>query len=135
MVHFFYPVSTEMISPNAKVDGGELTQMSALDEERQRHELGLSMCQCKLLPDARENNSFPSHLCTTLLPFPLSLIYPLWLFQKTRTFIGPWANNCLKVQFSSVQLLSRVRLFATPWIAAHQASLSQVCIWVKPLVC
>ena len=28
------------------------------------------------------------------------------------------------VQFSSVQLLSRVRLFATSWIAAHQASLS-----------
>ena len=28
------------------------------------------------------------------------------------------------VQFSSVQLLSRVRLFATPWIAARQASLS-----------
>ena len=27
-------------------------------------------------------------------------------------------------QFSSVQLLSRVQLFATPWIAAHQASLS-----------
>ena len=27
-------------------------------------------------------------------------------------------------ELSSVQLLSRVRLFATPWIAAHQASLS-----------
>ena len=27
-------------------------------------------------------------------------------------------------KFSSVQSLSRVRLFATPWIAAHQASLS-----------
>ena len=27
-------------------------------------------------------------------------------------------------QFSSLQSLSRVRLFATPWIAAHQASLS-----------
>ena len=27
-------------------------------------------------------------------------------------------------QFSSVQLLSRVRLFETPWTAAHQASLS-----------
>ena len=26
--------------------------------------------------------------------------------------------------FSSVQSLSRVRLFATPWTAAHQASLS-----------
>ena len=28
------------------------------------------------------------------------------------------------IQFSSVQLLSRVKLFATPWIAARQASLS-----------
>ena len=28
------------------------------------------------------------------------------------------------VRFSSVQLLSHVQLFATPWIAAHQASLS-----------
>ena len=28
------------------------------------------------------------------------------------------------IQFSSVQSLSRVRLFATPWIAARQASLS-----------
>ena len=28
------------------------------------------------------------------------------------------------VQFSSLQLLSRVWLFATPWTAAHQASLS-----------
>ena len=31
---------------------------------------------------------------------------------------------CLSsVQFSSVQSLSRVRLFVTPWITAHQASL------------
>ena len=30
----------------------------------------------------------------------------------------------LEYQFSSVQSLSRVRLFATPWIAARQASLS-----------
>ena len=29
-----------------------------------------------------------------------------------------------KLQFSSVQSLSRVGLFATPWITAHQASLS-----------
>ena len=28
------------------------------------------------------------------------------------------------IQFSTVQLLSRVQLFATPWIAARQASLS-----------
>ena len=31
---------------------------------------------------------------------------------------------CSDLQFSSVQSLSRVRLFATPWIAARQASLS-----------
>ena len=30
----------------------------------------------------------------------------------------------LHLQFSSIQSLSRVWLFATPWIAAHQASLS-----------
>ena len=30
---------------------------------------------------------------------------------------------------SSVQLLSRVRLFATPWITAHQASLSIINSW------
>ena len=33
------------------------------------------------------------------------------------------------VQFSSVQSLSRVRLFATPWIAACQASLSITISW------
>ena len=33
------------------------------------------------------------------------------------------------VQFSSVQLLSCVRLFATPWTAAHQASLSITNSW------
>ena len=34
------------------------------------------------------------------------------------------ATVFMSVQFSSVQSLSRVRLFVTPWIAAHQASLS-----------
>ena len=33
------------------------------------------------------------------------------------------------IWFSSVQSLSRVRLFATPWIAAHQASLSTTNSW------
>ena len=35
----------------------------------------------------------------------------------------------LSVQFSSVQLLSRVQHFATPWIAARQASLSITNSW------
>ena len=34
--------------------------------------------------------------------------------------LTPWHSS---VHFSSVQSLSHVRLFATPWIAAHQASL------------
>ena len=35
----------------------------------------------------------------------------------------------LNYQFSSVQLLSRVRPFATPWISARQASLSITNTW------
>ena len=33
------------------------------------------------------------------------------------------------IQFSSVQLLSHVRLFVTPWTSAHQASLSITNSW------
>ena len=41
--------------------------------------------------------------------------------------------NCTSMlPFSSVQLLSRVRLFATPWIAARQASLSITNSWNSP---
>ena len=35
------------------------------------------------------------------------------------------------VQFSSVQSLSRVQLFATPWTVAHQASLSITNSWTS----
>ena len=35
-----------------------------------------------------------------------------------------WSIMGFLVQFISVQLLSHVRLFATPWITAHQTSLS-----------
>ena len=35
-------------------------------------------------------------------------------------------------QFTSVQSLSRVRLFVTPWTAAHQASLSITNSWSPP---
>ena len=40
------------------------------------------------------------------------------------SLITIFKNPFSSVQFSSVQLLSRVRFFATPWIAAHWASLS-----------
>ena len=37
---------------------------------------------------------------------------------------GLSSSHVLMLQFSSVQLLSHVQLFATPWTAARQASLS-----------
>ena len=40
---------------------------------------------------------------------------------------------CCTLQFSSVQSLSCVRLFATPWIATRQASLSITNSWSKAL--
>ena len=56
------------------------------------------------------------------------LKFIIWTILNTQ-FAGSLAySQCCEynhsVQFSSVQLLSRVRLFATPWIAARQASLS-----------
>ena len=43
--------------------------------------------------------------------------------------LAPWRKIYDKSQFSSVQSLSRVRLFATPWTAAHQVSLSITNPW------
>ena len=50
-------------------------------------------------------------------PFDLVLYHVSYLIWND--FSCPF-----NIQFSSVQSLSRVRLFATPWIAARQASLS-----------
>ena len=55
---------------------------------------------------------------------------PLEEEMATYSRILPWKNpwieepGGLQSQFSSVQSLSRVRLFATPWTATRQASLS-----------
>ena len=56
----------------------------------------------------------PTDICTSLQPIFYFLIYHFiyHLFSLS------------SVQFSSVRSLSHVGLFATPWIAAHQASLS-----------
>ena len=48
-----------------------------------------------------------------------------WDFPgKSRLELTLKRGICVSVQFSSVQSLSHVRLFATPWTAARQASLS-----------
>ena len=43
-------------------------------------------------------------------------------YSITRKYF--FSDNVIDEQFSSIQLLSHVRLFATPWTAALQASLS-----------
>ena len=45
------------------------------------------------------------------------------LFRRKNT------QSCFELQFSSVQSLSHVRLFVTPWTAAYQASLSITNSW------
>ena len=48
----------------------------------------------------------------------------LWYyFSKSRFYNTSWNITEILLQFSSVQLLSRVQLFVIPWIAACQASL------------
>ena len=46
------------------------------------------------------------------------------VFFKEPPYCSPWWLFHSHQAFSSVQSLSRVQLFASPWIAAHQASLS-----------
>ena len=57
--------------------------------------------------------------CITSWLFPVSL-----LFFRPPYFLRHSNIGISSVQFSSVQSLSRVLLFATPWTAARQASLS-----------
>ena len=51
-------------------------------------------------------------------------VSPLFTGGNLDFFQSTDLNSNKFIQFSSVQSLSRVQLFATPWIAAHQASLS-----------
>ena len=46
----------------------------------------------------------------------------LSIFLNINLRNGIWGSKYISVQFSSVQSLSHVQLFATPWTAAHQAS-------------
>ena len=67
---------------------------------------------------------------------------PLWESQflgRLKRSLGSLRSRkrsgTLKAEISSVQLLSRVQLFATPWIAACQASLSIITPGVHPNSC
>ena len=67
------------------------------------------------------------HAKQSVLIQPELCIFLLWMFYNLSLLssLGRARNLILiSVQFSSIQLLSCVRLFVTPWTAAHQASLS-----------
>ena len=62
---------------------------------------------------------------------PLSILYISsrknlywWICYCISSFYCLWCPSLIHYRFSSVQSLNRVWLFATPWIAALQASLS-----------
>ena len=58
-----------------------------------------------------------------------------WCLVQSHYTDSPFLMHChlaRAVQFSSVQSLSRVRLSATPWTSARQASLSITNFWSLP---
>ena len=73
----------------------------------------------------------PWHACTVdaqcCVSFRCTTKWFICSFFFRFSYAYPHAS--LVAQFSSVQSLSRVWLFATPWIAAHQASLSITNSW------
>ena len=84
----------------------------------------------------REATGPLASLLICFFPLPLSLPYVNWASQECclfyqRSSLQSWTFLCsisvgffLPYLFSSVQSLSCVRLFVTPWTAARQASLS-----------
>ena len=80
-----------------------------------------------LLKSHKHNRSKCQIVCRTvlvnLIGFYISLGY-IYVTEKPLTNLVKWTGELLLPSVSSVQSLSRVWLFETPWIAAHQASLS-----------
>ena len=71
----------------------------------------------------------PAECLINILPLHLlgSHTIPMLLMRKQ-----PLRSLITYLRFSSVQSLSPVRLFATPWTTAHQASLSITNSWSPP---
>ena len=65
-------------------------------------------------------------LCFLIFPNPLHMLMRMnYYFHRTTKRLHAFTLY----QYSSVQSLSHVRLFVTPWIAAHQPSLSITKSW------
>ena len=68
---------------------------------------------------------------TSRMVNPVQKIFS-WLFPNTTV---ESLSMQASLQFSSVQSLSHVQLFVTPWITAHQVSLSITNSWSLPNSC
>ena len=64
------------------------------------------------------------HFCSICTSISYTTSSASWEQELSPSFLFPIASMITSPWFSSVQSLSRVQLFATPWITAHQASLS-----------
>ena len=87
---------------------------------------------CEMLPCLKMAPAWMLESCV-LVMWELLSIY--LLIHKMEMIAFSCRAHRTVVQFSSVQSLSCVRLFATPWIAARQASLSITNSWssLKPM--
>ena len=62
--------------------------------------------------------------CSLLVSIFVEYLFPPFSFSLCAFLKLTWVPGRQSIQFSSVQSFSCVQLFATPWIAARQASLS-----------
>ena len=85
------------------------------------HRASLPSGQSAMFPiSSGQGTNAQPHLCSfSCVTFPIPLPPPTTIHQR-----GSTCEFLLSFLFSSVQSLSHVRLFATPWIATRQASLS-----------
>ena len=80
-------------------------------------------CRITLLFLPKKQNKYFENLGLFLEnPLTLGPLFACLNFKATVSCCH--LDSSTKIQFSSVQLLSHVQLFATPWTAARQASLS-----------
>ena len=82
----------------------------------------------KMLTSLRAENSVCVCVCTQVCVFHLlNRLFPIWwelISGNKMNWVDYWHGVLAKASVSSVQSLSHIRLFVTPWTAARQASLS-----------
>ena len=73
---------------------------------------------------------FILHMFEAICMYAFFFLCVAWIFYEYSSLCYTcWSLLVINCIYSSVQSLSRVWLFTTPWIAAHQASLSITNSW------